>query len=435
MSIFLLSPLGDQQRGAATGIGAMLLLANVVVALTTGSYFDAPAEANPLLHTWSLSVEEQFYLLFPTIMLSAWWISRRKPRLRWAPLAAVALVSVISLGLVLSVPPEASVRFLDAVTRFYSPVTRAWEFAFGALAALLLVNRKSPLGRIPANVLATIGLVGVAGSFWLVTDSTIVPGPTTLFPVVGTVLILVAGTQPKSWVNRTLATPALTWIGDRSYSIYLWHWPLIVFAVAVWPRVTWIAAAAAAVSLLPALLSFRWVEQPLRVRNVPSSARRLLLVITAVAVPIAMSVITLLVANNILRPSFQNNEVLPGDIGRIVRITAMRDMSHPCNIGRLPDLYQDDIGIDRCMQSKPGDTPIDVALLGDSHAEHLYLGLAKALPGANVMYEYLHNWQFRASDTGSSLESFDPHRVAQLAMGRNGGPGFPPRIPAHPQPG
>jgi peptidoglycan/LPS O-acetylase OafA/YrhL len=102
ISFFLLSPFGAQQTAAQTGVGAMLIGANFVIARATGGYFDAPAEANPLLHTWSLSVEEQFYLIFPAILLLGWVVSQRGGRRMAAVMALVSTVALISFGLAVS---------------------------------------------------------------------------------------------------------------------------------------------------------------------------------------------------------------------------------------------------------------------------------------------------------------------------------------------
>ena len=104
----------------------------------------------------------------------------------------------------------------------------------------------------------------LAGSLWLISGSTPFPGSWTLLPVVGALLLLLAGTNSSNMVTRALATRPLTAIGDRSYSIYLWHWPFIAFAAVLWPETSYAPLVAAALSLAPAFASYRWVEQPVR---------------------------------------------------------------------------------------------------------------------------------------------------------------------------
>ena len=98
VSALVLSPLGAQQTVAKSGLGAMFLVANWVIAGTTGGYFDAPAATNPLLHTWSLSVEEQFYLAFPAILAMAWFLARRFPRCKHTPSVIVGVLAALSFG-------------------------------------------------------------------------------------------------------------------------------------------------------------------------------------------------------------------------------------------------------------------------------------------------------------------------------------------------
>ena len=262
-SFLLLSPFGSQQTAAKTAIGALLLAANVVIARTTGDYFDAPAESNPLLNMWSLSVEEQFYLVFPAVLLLGWLWGKRSRRPELVPVVLVVLVGVVSfvLAMVGSVGVELPL-VPEVLVGFYGPATRAWEFAVGALLALggarLAVS--SPRVALP---LALVGAGMLAASLWLITDTTPFPGVWTLLPVVGTLLLLVAG-PVDTVIARALASRPMIAVGDRSYSIYLWHWPFIVFAHLLWPGVPGALVVAAALSIIPAYASYRWVEEPIR---------------------------------------------------------------------------------------------------------------------------------------------------------------------------
>jgi peptidoglycan/LPS O-acetylase OafA/YrhL len=113
------------------------------------------------------------------------------------------------------------------------------------------------------------------------------PGPATLLPVAGTLMVIAAGTHHTTWVNRALAFPAMVKIGDWSYSIYLWHWPLIVFALILWPHASFARILAVLLSLLPALASYRWVEQPIR-RLPPLATRRTFALVGAVVSPVIL---------------------------------------------------------------------------------------------------------------------------------------------------
>jgi peptidoglycan/LPS O-acetylase OafA/YrhL len=285
LSFYLLSPFSSQQIAAQTGLGAMVLAANFVI-----SKYALPAETNPLTHTWSLSVEEQFYLMFPAILFLGWLLSRRGRRIRWAPVL-VGTVAAISLWQAM-VGPWALGSLLapwaNYLVKYYGPVARVWEFAVGALLSLVTTSRFLGSAR-RARLLAWLGVTLLAVSAspapWLIDPA--MPGPATLLPVAGTLMVIAAGTHHTTWVNRALAFPAMVKIGDWSYSIYLWHWPLIVFALILWPHASFARILAVLLSLLPALGSYRWVEQPIR-RLPPLATRRTFALVGAVVSPVIL---------------------------------------------------------------------------------------------------------------------------------------------------
>ena len=399
LSFGLLSPIGIQQLTAQTGVGAMLLIANFVIARNTGGYFDRPAESNPLVHTWSLSVEEQFYLMFPAILVLGWALSRRGRRIPWATVlvGATALASfglaVVGVGALNPVHGFLS-RWWQVTTEsalgFYGPLARAWEFAVGALLALVTTSRSLGSDK-HAGLLAWLGVALLAGSAWLIDKNTPFLGPWTLLPVGGTLLLIAAGTRHSTWVNRALAVPAMVKIGDWSYSIYLWHWPLTVFAVTLWPQVRFAGTAAAMLSILPAVASYRWVEQPLRQLPPPTARRFFALVGAVVCPPILLATALDFTANHYWLPRYKSGAMTmhPGDTGWEDFYYHLSHTSYPCSDRAIrdsaPKFYSQWGEITRCSQSKPG-SRIDVALVGDSHAEHLFAGLASALPDKNIVY-------------------------------------------------
>jgi peptidoglycan/LPS O-acetylase OafA/YrhL len=287
-SVLLLAPFGTQQIAAKTGVGAMLLVANAVIARSTGGYFDAPAETNPLLHTWSLSVEEQFYLVFPALLMIGWLLARRTTRRVGVLLALVGGLSAVSLVLML-LGPDALPRLPEALG-FYSPVVRAWEFGAGALLAIV-ADRVSWRAAWTAEVTAVLGAAALVASGVLISSDTRFPGPWTLLPVVGTLLLVAAGTGATPLLTRLLASRPAAQVGDWSYSLYLWHWPCLVFAALLRPDSTLARIVAVALAVGLALASYRFVEQPLRAQR---RRGRPLAVMVAVTLVLPMATCVLL---------------------------------------------------------------------------------------------------------------------------------------------
>ena len=291
------SPLGPQEAAAGTGIAALLFSSNYYLATSGGGYFEVGAEANPLLHLWSLSVEEQFYFLLPAVVAVTWWIARSSwlsKRTSIQPRVLVALVlgagSVLSLALSIAFSNGNGLGILGAPERmaFYSTPTRIWEFAAGVLIAL--AGSRLVVRGAFATAASLLGLVAIGLASFTFDALTVFPGSAALVPVVGTVALILSN-EPAGLVQRALSSSPAIWIGDRSYSWYLWHWPLIVFAGGLWPSSSIAVPVAAVVSIVPAMLSFDYVEEPIRRgRSLPNwGALRLLG--TATLVPIAIGVL------------------------------------------------------------------------------------------------------------------------------------------------
>ena len=432
----LLAPFGAQQTAALTGLGAMLLVANFVIVKRTGDYFDLPAGSNPLLHTWSLSVEEQFYLMFPALLVLGWLLSRRGRRVRWAPVlvgAAAAMSLWLALAGAWALGPVLA-RWASYLVGFYGPFARVWEFAVGALLSLITTSRFLRSGRC-AGVLAWLGVALLAGSGWLIDETTRFPGPWTLLPVTGTLLVIAAGTQHTTWVNRALAFPAMVKVGDWSYSIYLWHWPLMVFAASLWPGVSGARILAGVLSFLPAVASYRWLEQPIR-RLPPLTRRRTFALVGAVVSPAILLAGTAdFAAAHYWLPLYKSGALIAhhGDTEWADFFPLINKKYYPCSDSAIRYSALMWGLMNRCVQSMPG-SRTDVAVVGDSHAEHLFLGLAEAVPNKNVVYYMVDGLPVR-SVTGmdrivTHIES-DPapetvivsalwaYRRQQIAIGEN----------------
>lgn len=265
-SALLQSPLGEQTVTAATAIGGMALAANAVIFRTTGGYFEPAAETNPLLHIWSLSVEEQFYVVFPFILFGVLVLARRFARGRWPAVVCLAIVTLISAAITMLVADGWTPPIHPFLTSYYSPLTRAWEFGVGALIAIVPALSR-PRSRIAAIMASIGGLVILATAMWAINESIPFPGPATLLPVIATALLLYSGGYSENPFNRLLGSKPFVFVGNISYSWYLWHWPAIVFASILFHDHPVAKAIAAFLALLPALASYYWVEQPIRKMN------------------------------------------------------------------------------------------------------------------------------------------------------------------------
>ncbi|MBA4803154.1 MAG: acyltransferase [Brevundimonas sp.] len=224
-------------------IAVVVFVSNILFWRESG-YFAGAAELKPLLHTWSLGIEEQYYLFFPLFV----GLLLRFQKF-WLPIAfaAVAVASfAVSLWLA-RLSPDAN---------FYLIPSRAWELMAGSLLALAPTLR-------PRNSLALLGLALILGPVFLYDASTPFPGPAALPPVIGTVLVI-AFADSRSLVGRGLSWGPMVWIGLVSYSAYLWHQPLFAFARLMSPNhpPAWLFLALGGLSLVLAGLSQRYVEAP-----------------------------------------------------------------------------------------------------------------------------------------------------------------------------
>ncbi len=243
---------GDLERFAKSLAAVVAFVSNVLFWRWSG-YFEPAAASSPLLHTWSLAVEEQFYIAFP---LCAAFLARRGRGMAIAALALVALGSFAYSVWASTHDPSAA---------FYSPLSRAWELMLGALLAFEAVppNRSAIFG----DALAGLGLLLILSSVVLLTDAPPFPGVNALAPCLGTALVIYGTQSPTSRVARLLGLKPIVAVGLISYSLYLWHWPLIVFGTYYVLDPAWLMPVRIAMALLAfplAWLSWRMIERPFR---------------------------------------------------------------------------------------------------------------------------------------------------------------------------
>ncbi len=203
------------------GISAVFSMANITLWIMAGDYWGSSAESALLLHTWSLSVEEQFYLFFPAFIFIV---------IKFIPkyvFMAVSVLAVASLALYLYGADR------HAAETFYLLPTRIWELAAGSLLAVRSMNQACN-SKKTYGYLAVIGVLLVVGSYGFLSNHLVRNG-FLFFPVVGALLILMDQGNKESLLNKMLSSPPMVYVGKLSYSLYLWHWPIIVFSRDLFP--------------------------------------------------------------------------------------------------------------------------------------------------------------------------------------------------------
>ncbi len=241
---------------------AAAFLANFALWRESG-YFDTAAELKPLLHLWSLGIEEQFYLVWPAVLVTFW---KRRTALLIILWTLVIASFALSVNLAHSAP----------VANFYSPASRFWELGAGCLLALLMEPRKHPREMadecrfldVGCNLVPLAGLALILASVVEFDATTSFPGWPALLPVAGTLLIL-STPENVSLQRYLLGSRPLVWTGLISYALYLWHWPLLSFlnileAGSPPLAIRWIALG---LSFLLAWLTYRYIEIPIRKRQ------------------------------------------------------------------------------------------------------------------------------------------------------------------------
>lgn len=275
--------LSDEYRQLGVHIAAGAGFVSNFVFWSEAGYFDSSAETKPLLHLWSLGIEEQFYIVWPLVLWFAW-----KRNFNLLTLAVVAAFVSFVLNF------RGAVQ--DPVATFYSPQTRFWELLSGSVLAWFALYKKNIHENIKlkvggwlaqvscrkgvdvdcsalSNTLSLLGCLFLVYGFWQINKTLSFPGVWAVVPVLGTLLIILAG--PKAWINRyVLSNKILVWFGLISFPLYLWHWPLLSFLRIIEGDVPAAVLRVVVVifSIVFAWLTYRFIERP--VRSKFSSSRR-----------------------------------------------------------------------------------------------------------------------------------------------------------------
>jgi len=354
-------------------------------------YFDNAAEAKPLLHLWSLSIEEQFYLFHPLLIYSFRKHLRR---------LLILIILAIAVSLIWSI----HLAYHDVNAAFYSPFSRFWELMIGALVAVtaaswnsekftqmwqtrfpVLLQRRNAIRLLyQSGIFSIVGLSLLFHSIQKLSKDAAFPGFWALLPTIGTALVIAS--PQSTWINRQIfSNRILVWFGLISFPLYLWHWVLLSF-----PRIIFgeapndaIKLVAIACSIFLAWLTLTFIERPLRSGG-HSVKKTALLAILAIFIGCAGLTISCKggfatrSAANLVQKNW-------GDTGH-EKFHAFAENNFPlCTPAAIRDKALKWANSTRCLQSKTG-LPVDTVLLGDSHAEHLFIGLAENLPKRNIAF-------------------------------------------------
>ncbi|MFC9359748.1 acyltransferase family protein [Rhodococcus sp. NPDC057014] len=391
-SVLFLSPIRSAGI-AAEAAAATAYVPNLWFAWTGTDYLQEKF-ASPFLQFWSLGLEEQFYLVWPLILASTWLLFRKSV----AGLAALlAVITVFSLALSIYLTP------IYGPWAFYTLPTRVWEFGIGGLAALLLT--RIPYDRLSegrfANIAGWIGVVLVLAAAVFYDAGTRFPGYAALLPVVGTGLILLFSSTSRRSVGALLQTRPMTFVGDISYSLYLWHWPIILIplTLAGGSLPLWGTLLLGAASFPLAYLGRRYIEVPAmssdsirRVRSwivVPSAAA------TIVAVTLAMALGSVAldrrqISTNIAAPEFIANLAASTSVSFTDYVpinaqprlqSANEDVPKASQMGCSPKLY--DSTVAECEFGNKS-SPRTFVLFGDSHAAQWFPAVEQLAEAGDV---------------------------------------------------
>jgi peptidoglycan/LPS O-acetylase OafA/YrhL len=359
--------LADEFKQLGEHIAAGAGFVSNLVLWSEAGYFDNSAETKPLLHLWSLGIEEQFYIIWPLLLWFSW---KRKFNL----LMVTVFVAIVSFVLNIKGVKQ------DAVATFYSPQTRFWELLCGSLLAWFTLYKKGTFahiknkidgflayvvyrekqennGKTLSNVLSFVGLFLLGYGFWRINKELSFPGKYAFVPVIGAVLIIAAGA--KAWVNRKiLSNKVAVWFGLISYPLYLWHWPLLSFARIVDSETPSrnIRIAAVVLSVVLAWITYKLVDRPIRFGKHD----------TVKVLVVLMTIVGYVGYNTYSRDGLKFRNAVQTVQAQVAGLTF--------NFERMDGWLCDSLKYKDSWCFYSGKNP-SVVIVGDSHAPRIYSGL------------------------------------------------------------
>jgi peptidoglycan/LPS O-acetylase OafA/YrhL len=409
--------LADEYKQLGKHIAAGAGFLSNFILWNEAGYFDNSAETKPLLHLWSLGIEEQFYIVWPLLLWFAW---KRKFNL----LTITVVVAVATFILNLKGVKQ------DMVATFYSPQTRFWELLSGSLLAWFTLYKKDTFtgikskidvwlsrvvysekeecdGKTLANVLSFLGLLLLLYGFWRINKELVFPGKWALVPVLGAVLIITAGS--KAWVNRTILSNKLAvWFGLISFPLYLWHWPILSFARIIESEVPSrnIRIAAVVLSIALAWLTYKLVERPIRFGNYSK--------VKVTVLVILMTIVGYVGFNTYVRDGYEFRNSIKSLVNNKNELIRTPSIDDEClkYTGLVKPLFP----YCRFTNANSDET---IAVIGDSHAHVAYPGISEYLRSKGMNTVLLANSgcpPFLGSYTGSNQAEKDAckDRIEQL---------------------
>jgi peptidoglycan/LPS O-acetylase OafA/YrhL len=346
---------------AKSTLSATFSVANIYFWKNSG-YFEALSASKPLLHTWSLAVEEQFYLFFPVFLLL---VHRFLGKYLKATVALLAIASFVASVIGTYVNPTAA---------FYLPQTRAWELLMGTMVALGII--RPPSSQLSRNLVAFAGLGLILFAATRYTDTIRFPGAHALVPCLGAACIIVADTTGHSLVGRLLSTRPFVFVGLISYSLYLWHWPLLLIdRYEYFPGIHLAKPWLLLVMLIAATLSWRFVEQPFRVGPL-KLPRPQLFATSAVTVVLISAASIWAIASHGFPSRFTEEEL------RLAYYPQTGPTAAQWGNGCFASVDLASVHPSCFAESA---TQPNYLLFGDSHAAHLWYGLSTVFPDIHFL--------------------------------------------------